>query len=645
MKSDMNASASTNEQGDELHQAQLQDPSLPDGAAKSGLLVRIQMLGESGVGKTCFLAGLALLNEQTDGRSFVLPTDDGTKAVFDKLRDTLSEGRWPAKTSIVEELSFAVVRGKGRVDVELSDFAGESFTDSMKRGNATEAAHQIQSLVSDADLLMVLLDGASVDRQKDFAGAPLIQAVFERISAAGGGDLEAAVVLTKSDLCGSTPVKTSDDVKQLVQNRAPDLARFLQEQGIRTQWIAASVCGPNATDASGVPIYASLAPQGYETIFEQLFRRRSRPRKIFTAKVAGGISLTLFLVIAGVILRSQQAAGQAADQADTLNDPLSSIGDINEPIAPENEALARKKYDADFEKARKDIEASGNVESIDLVLERFEQIPDSHKSLVPGGLERLKSQASDRKEQLLHKQVVDCQQLQTGDCVPLIGKYLSEFPDGPHADDLRKMLDDINQARYLTARGQVKAIPVTSTEALRKKSDAITRFLRDYGQLIGTEEMAVMTAARDIAIELVSQRQYHCKLIRTSGLDTPRDHGVEIYIDRERIANHDDSGDVSEKNWNREFTIGWCSGQNIKVTLVNYDIRDQDMAYFENTTPVAIILLANEQSPTRYASTVKWFGTDFTASRPNFKIKFECQELPPEKLQVISDYLLPGDKW
>ena len=641
MKSDMNQTINTSEQIDELRHTQLDDPPVPGGVAKSGAPVRIQMLGGSGVGKTCFLAGLALLNEQTDGPSFVLPTDDGTKAVFDKLRDTLSKGRWPAKTSIVDKLSFAVVRGTTRVEVELSDFAGESFTDSMKRGNATESAQQIQSLVKGADLLMVLLDGASVDCEENFAGAAMIQAVFERISAEGGGDLDVIVVLTKSDLCISTPVKTGDDLKQLVQNRAPDLARFLREQGIRTQWIPASVCGPNATDTSGAPIYASLAPQGYETIFEQLFRRQRRPRNRLILLLAAAATLVVLISIGWTILRRQEVERQKQ----RITDPSIPTQEVAENVWRENEPHLRARYEEDFAKAKKDIEASGDVDSIEQILKRFGQIPKTHESLLSSGLDDLKSKASDRKEKLLYQQVVDCQQLQTGDCVPLIGKYLGQFPDGAHAEDLRKMLEDINQARYFTARGQVKSIPVTSTEALKKKSEAIANFLNDYGQLIDPEEKAAMTAARDIATQLVSQRQYHCKLIRTSGLDTPRDHGVEIYIDQERIANYDDSGDVSEKNWNRDFTIGWKSGQNIKVVLVNYDTRTQDMAYFDNTTPVAIVLLASEQSPTRYASKTKWFGIDFTKSRPDFRIKFECQELPPEKLQVISDYLLPGDKW
>lgn len=607
---------------------------------RSASTFRIQMLGGSGVGKTCFLAGLALLNEQSDGQSFVLPTDDATKAVFETLRETLSKGKWPAKTTIVDVLSFTVFRGTRRIDVRLSDFAGESFSDAMKRGNTSEAAMQIRSLVSDADMLLVLLDGAAVDRGTDFSGASLIQGVFERIGAEGRGDLDVAVVLTKSDLCVNVPIRTSDDLKQIVQDRVPDLARFLEEHRIQTAWIPVSVCGPDATDESGSPIYASLSPQGYETIFEQSFRRRNVSRNRRFKLIAAIAGLTLVLGVGGLLHRAHKEAEQAADIAD----PNIQIWTI-QPVSPANEQRLRERYAARFEKLEKAIEASGNDESIQLVLKQANNFPETHERLVEPGLSKLRAKAAMRKEQLLHQAVINCQQLGTGDCVPLIGRYLSEFPDGPNADDLRKQLGNIKTERYLTARGHVKAVPVTSTEALKQKIAAITEFLRDYDQDLPEEQKAAITGARDIAAELITSRQYHCKLIRTSGMDTPRDHGVEIFIDRDRIANYDESGDVSEKNWNQEFTLTWQPGQQIQAKLVNYDTRDQDMAYFENNTPLAIVLLAGEQTPSRYATTDKWGGTDFTLTRPKFKIKFECRELPPEKLQIISDYLLPGDKW
>ena len=56
-------------------------------------------------------------------------------------------------------------------------------------------------------------------------------------------------------------------------------------------------------------------------------------------------------------------------------------------------------------------------------------------------------------------------------------------------------------------------------------------------------------------------------------------------------------------------------------------------------------MLAKSSTPNRWAAGIGWLSNDFTKTRPPFKITFECEELSAEKLQAISDYLLPGDKW
>ncbi|MFN9344192.1 MAG: TRAFAC clade GTPase domain-containing protein, partial [Planctomycetota bacterium] len=127
-------------------------------------LIRVQLLGGSKAGKTCFIAGLALLNEQSDGETFVLVNDQNseTMAVFNELRQTLSRGRWPAKTSMPSSLRFALkgaanfgpIRKPLRANVQLTDFSGESFTDAMQRGDDNEAALQVRQMLANADFLM-----------------------------------------------------------------------------------------------------------------------------------------------------------------------------------------------------------------------------------------------------------------------------------------------------------------------------------------------------------------------------------------------------------------------------------------------------------------------------------------------------------
>ncbi|PAY16334.1 hypothetical protein CKO51_27155 [Rhodopirellula sp. SM50] len=606
-------------------------------------LIRVQMLGGTGVGKTCFVAGLALLNEQSNRQSFVLvkDKDNETKAVFDSLREILAGGRWPGKTSLLNTLRFVVKRGRQRANVELSDFAGESFTDSMQRGNETQAALQVQTMVGEADLLAVLLDGSLVDDGDDFAGAPLIQAVFERMESDNQRDLEVAVILTKSDLCREVSVHTADDLKQLVEQRSPDIYKFLADHSIPTHWIPLSVCGPEATDSDGNPIYEKLSPFGYQAFFDALLSR-GQQKRIRRYQYIGIALFALLLAAAGWW---QMRASDIAADGNSIEDIATPLDRLPAAIAAENEQKLVDRYTKEFSSAHSAIDQSGNVESVQLELDRFKNMPEEHRTLVAGQWEELQKNASRRTEELLYEAVTNAEKLGTGELTAAIAKYLGAFPQGRYADAVTKKLNDVNQARYLTARGKVRNIPVTSATALRNKKEAIEKFLEDYGNVLDDGERSAIASARDIAADLMSSRQYHCKLVRTKGLDQPRDHGVQVIVDGTQIANFDDSGDVREKSWNRDLTVTWQAGKSVHIKLLDFDGGDQDMAYFDGTNPIAICLLAKTSEPTRYAEGGEWFGINFQRDRPPFRIEFTCTELPEADLKIISDYILPGEAW
>lgn len=632
-----------------LHpQDEIQDEVLEgdESSCRSKDLVRVQMLGGSGVGKTCFLAGLALLNEQSDGHTFVLPVGSRTTAIFDQLRETLEGGQWPCKTSIVDKLTFSIQNGCHRVDVALADFAGEGFSDAMKRGDESEAAKQVKTLVGNADVLLILLDGAAVDRNQDFAGSPLIKAVFERMESndleeRGNKELEAAVILTKKDLCIDQAVTTAEDLQSLVENREPDLSRYLRERNIRTQWIPISVCGSGATDSLGTPIYEKLAPEGYDAIFSMLFRRRLRPLKRRFGIVLSCVALLILMGLSWIYHTAVQLDAETA----LIMNPQTALADLPERVFEDNRIALRERLRQEIQAAKLEMDNAGGVSTVEYALKPMQNLPDAQRSLVESELIALESHAKERIEQLLYQQVVDCLTLQHGNCEPSIAEYLREFPQGAHADELREELESIQWGKYLTARGNVKSISVQSPSGLRARADAISNFLQDHGSLVSVEEKDAMTQARDLAVQFLTELQYNCTLVRTSGMDTPRDHGVEISLDSQRILTCNNSGDVTEKSWNRDFTLSWSAGQNLEVDLVNFDLRNQDMAYFGSDSPFAIVILARENAPRRYATTEKWGGTDFTQSRPPFLVEFKCRELPQAKLDVISDYLYPGEKW
>ena len=617
------------------------EPNAGDLPQGSENLIRVQMLGGSGVGKTCFVAGLALLSEQSDRQSFVLANDNETKAVFDSLRETLAGGRWPGKTSLLNTLRFAVKKGRQRVDVEISDFAGESFTDSMQRGNESEAAQQVQSMVDEADLLAVFLDGSLVDEGNDFAGAPLIQAIFERMESDNHRDLEVAVILTKSDLCRETSVQTADDLKQLVEERSPDIARFLTEHSIQTHWIPLSICGLEATDVDGNPIYEKLSPFGYQGFFGGLLSR-GQHKRMQRYKYIGITLFALLLVVAGWW---QVRTSDIKKVGNILDNPNTTVGHYPPDILAENEPKLIDAYTKKFAQAKSAIDKSGNIESVQLELDPFKNMPEKHRTLVAGQWKELKKYASQKTEDLLYKAVYDAEELGTDGVPAACKKYLRAFPQGRYVDDVSKKLDNGIQSRYLHARSMVQNIPVTSATALDNKKKAIEKFLNDHGGSLDAAERSVIASAGKLAAKLLTSRQYHCKLIRTNGLDQPRDHGVQIHVDGTQIANFVDSGEVREKSWNRDLTVTWEAGIPLNIKLLDFEGFDQDMAYFDGTNPIAICLLAKESEPTRYAKGGEYLGINWQRDRPPFRIKFTCKELSEVDLKIISDYILPGDAW
>ncbi|MFN9878666.1 MAG: hypothetical protein ACK557_09330, partial [Planctomycetota bacterium] len=141
----------------------------------------------------------------------------------------------------------------------------------------------------------------------------------------------------------------------------------------------------------------------------------------------------------------------------------------------------------------------------------------------------------------------------------------------------------------------MKSVAVVSPAGLQEKINRIDELLKVHGVQLGDEREAILKA-RDLAAGFLSDRQYHCKLVRTSNFDQPRDHEVKIVVDGVELAHFKDSGDVSEKNWSKDFVVNWRAGKPIKIVLIDTDwwvaSGADEMAAFENSSQLAISILA-----------------------------------------------------
>src|SRR5271157_5039567 len=97
-------------------------------------VTRVCLLGSEGSGKTCFLAGLAVLGEPNrHTRVTVKPTDSVTVDYLDELSRTLRCQQWPPPTSMTTILNMTIgLRGK-LIDVLIVDYPGEDFRTELRR--------------------------------------------------------------------------------------------------------------------------------------------------------------------------------------------------------------------------------------------------------------------------------------------------------------------------------------------------------------------------------------------------------------------------------------------------------------------------------------------------------------------------------
>jgi len=97
-------------------------------------ILRICLLGSEGSGKTCFLAGLAVLKEANRRtRVTVSPTDTVTVEYLDALARTLHCGQWPPPTNMTTLLKLRLgVDGKA-IEAVMIDYPGEDFRNELRK--------------------------------------------------------------------------------------------------------------------------------------------------------------------------------------------------------------------------------------------------------------------------------------------------------------------------------------------------------------------------------------------------------------------------------------------------------------------------------------------------------------------------------
>lgn len=620
------------------------NPSIP------GPRLRIQMIGDPGVGKTSFLGALGLIAQSPKNRLVITPIGQDTKSRLDDLRTTFGKGLWPTKTFHGESFVFQLHRRSQTVTIEIDDIPGESFVAAMRRGDDTPHAARTSELIRQTDLLLLMVDGGKLDGDQALPEADLIQAVSEKQLALGHSLPHVAVVVTKADLCTDHPVRSAAQAKKRVSQRMPMLAEFLHNHVDHTHWFALSVCGfdkPCGTATDSDPetlnnpshanqnLITTFSPTGFEHLLDLFLTLADQPQRNYRRMMIGFAVAAVFMIIAAV----KYGDYEVQQQRRRIEDPQWRVQELPTEVAAENEPIYRGRVLELIRLASDDLAAATAVREVDDILLRVTDLPALAQRLAADELATLDKQALQRKETLLHERVTDA--AQSGDPVRIgiaVDQYLKLFPSGANAQQARSLLSKQEDKRRNRARDEIKSVTVRDAATLERKLELITNYLDQFDAVISPVESEQIRLAIDASRIMLRPSRYDVTLVRTAGLDRPRAHGVVVSVDGAEIAKFDDSGTVSEKIWNRTFNLRWQVGSRIEITLQNYRYRNNTIAYFDAAGPLAILVLAKKSQPTR-------IGESFLSDPPQVTVTMKCDQLPDATVTAIGQWIFPGEAW
>ncbi len=617
----------------------------PSETSVAGPRLRIQMIGDPGVGKTSFLGALGLIAQSPKNRFIITPIGSETKRRVDDLRTTFGQGVWPTKTFHGQSFTFQLHRRRQTVTIELDDISGESFVTAMRRGDENAAAARTTELIRQTDLLLLMVDGGKLDSDEDLSATDLIQAVTEKRLAIGHSLPHVAVVVTKADLCTKHPVRSSAQAQSRVFQRMAKLADTLHNHVDHTHWFALSVCGfdkscgtadtNTKTFDQNANLITKFSPAGFGQLLDLFLTLADQPRRHYRRTMLAFVVAAVFMIIALLKYGDYEVQQQRLQ----IEDPQRRVQELPTEVGVENEPIYRGRVLELIRTVSDDIDRASAVREVDDVLLRVDNLPTLAQRLAADELATLDKRAQLRKEALLYERVTDA--AQSGDAVRIgiaVDQYLMLFPSGPHAQQARAMLSKQEDKRRNRAREEIKSVIVRDAATLERKLELISKFLDQFDAIISPVESEQIRLALATARTMLRPSRYDVTLVRTAGLDRPRAHGIVVSVDGAEIAKFEDSGTVSEKIWNRTFNLRWQVGSRIEITMLNYRYRNNTIAYFDAAGPLAILALARKNQPTR-------IGEAYLSDPPPVTVTMKCDQLPDATVTAIGQWVFPGEAW
>jgi hypothetical protein len=620
------------------------------------------LLGSEGSGKTCFLAGLAVLAEPNRRTHItVTPTDTVTVEYLDELARTLRCQQWPPPTNMTTILNMKIGLGGTAIDVLMVDYPGEDFRKELRKLNR-EQVKDLYEHYAEAEATLLLFDPvrdvravndpAHREEQIERQTAHLNAIALEWAERSGqplsrqARSVDVAIIVTKSDR--EPGLSTCSATRRFFRKYAAPLDAKICQQAHAVQYFPLSAIGHAASvqregETELVP-GKDLDPKGYEEILcWVLQRRRWRRQRPWVRRGAAAAIAVLFIGLAAWGWRLANRFEAVA----TLNSPrLSTVEKLERTQGSSDATVLQRRatiFTEELESLKKNLESAASEPSVDEVAQRAARIA----ALKPGAMQtRVDALAHDcrqKKEDILYRKAADAFNGRAADFPDLSGRFLREYPASSQCDKVREMISGFRSREEKDDRQRIKQIRIISAGSLAEKGKSISEFVAKHQAALPADEMKRMRRAADLARRFSELNTYSVKLKQTGGLTAAYSQEVVLYVDAKELKEYRSPGKSTEVNWDDEdVRIQWIAGQTVRVTWRKLwsagSWGNSDIATLRDDGPVALRILGGQQPLTRIESGWEKYCN-------NAFVHFEVDGISEDDWKSLDLYLFPGDGW
>lgn len=624
---------------------------------KKSSLIRICILGSEGSGKTCFLAGLAVLGEPNRPTSLsVMPADQGTARYLDELANTLRRHEWPPPTNMTSVLTIRVGVERSLIEIVVVDYPGEDFREALR----TLRYEQIETLYehySQADSILLLFDphtdllasGTVSERQieRQMAHLRAIADIWaERCAKQPGGahsHVDVGVVLTK---CDTVPqLLTPPQAKSYFRTHAVGLDQKIRQNADQVKYFALSAIGAQHDGKAPNEPHASsdwtLQPFGYDQLFQWIRQRHARRRSRRRRLAMWGTALALLAVFATYSV--YRFSSRSHIKAILQNSHLSTFDKLQDTTSLSDDDLLRDRADLlrrELARVENNLRSADSEPAIDRIVSELEQYRHARPGPLKSEIDELLQEADKKKKDILFSLVNDSYNNKDKAFPSHADKFLLTYSnDSSRCNKVRELLGVYRTQQQQDARQRIKAIRVDNQSSLHGKSARIFEFLEEYGKDLQEREKDLMKRAAELGRQFSERHTYAVTLKRSGGFKDARYQGVWLAVGGKIVVKRDSEGASTSVTWPKEsLMIQWQSGEPVKVILRDRDYEDEDVAWIEDSGAVALRQLGSKQVFTQFAPKWKEYCDEAF---------IECQidGISPEDWKAVEAYLTPGTAW